>query len=86
MNPTPDADRIVVGTPLPSAAKNITADDVKRGQQVFFMKFLADRATSIDEVAIALEEAVKFLRTREDDGFVLDAVVDGGRVAIRPGP
>lgn len=55
-------------------------------EEVFFMKYLADRATSIDEVAIALEETIKYLRAKENDGYVLDATVDGGRVGLRMGP
>lgn len=55
-------------------------------EEVFYMKYLADRATSIDEVAIALEETVKYLRAKEDAGYVLDATVDGGRIGLRMGP
>lgn len=68
------------------------ADDALNGphdvppEEVVFLKWVADRATSIDEVAIALEETVKYLRGKEDEGYVLDATVDGGRVGIRPGP
>jgi hypothetical protein len=50
---------------------------------VIFMKYLADRATTIDEVAIALEETIKFLRSRESEGYELDATVDGGRIGLR---
>lgn len=65
------------------------ADDALDGpldhapEEVIFMRFLADRATSINEVAIALEETVRYLRGKEADGYVLDSTVDGGRIAIR---
>lgn len=67
------------------------ADDALDGpfdaapSEVFFMKSLADGATCIDDVVIALEEAVKYLRTKESEGYELDGHVDGGRVAIRQG-
>ena len=54
--------------------------------EVFFLKCLADRASSIEMVVIALEMAVKYLRDKESEGYELEEPVDGGRVAIRLGP
>ena len=54
-------------------------------EDVIYLKFVADRASSIDDVVIALEETVKFLRRQEDEGYVLAEPVDGGRVCmVRP--